>query len=127
MNFYTDMKRIAYVLREDETEAPAGFRNAFERALEARAVVRGAIRAGITAQQAEQDVYAALEAAGFPRIDFNQPTDDPASTLDLAASREFEILARTDLGEKTFATPAVADGIMYLRTQSHLYSLGKTK
>ncbi len=80
MNLYTDMKRVAYVLREGETEAPAGLRNAYDRALEARAVVRGAIRAGITAKQAEEEVYAALEAAGFRPIGFNQPTDDPATT-----------------------------------------------
>lgn len=80
MNFYTDMKRIAYVLRDGETEAPAGIRNAFERGLEARAVIRGAIRSGITAKQAEEEVYTALEAAGFTRIGFNQPTDDPEST-----------------------------------------------
>lgn len=40
-------------------------------------------------------------------------------------SSKFEVLARTELGEKTFATPAVANGIMYLRTQSRLYSLVK--
>ncbi|NOX98651.1 MAG: PQQ-binding-like beta-propeller repeat protein [Verrucomicrobia bacterium] len=45
----------------------------------------------------------------------------------LAAGRKFEVLARTELGEKTFATPAVADGVMYLRTQSRLYSLGKAR
>ncbi len=43
----------------------------------------------------------------------------------LSANRKFEVLARMDLGEKAFATPAVANGIMYLRTQSRLYSLGK--
>lgn len=43
----------------------------------------------------------------------------------LAAGREFKVLARMELGEKTFATPAVANGVMYLRTQSRLYSLGK--
>jgi len=43
----------------------------------------------------------------------------------LAASRKFEVLARMELGEKTFATPALADGVMYLRTQTRLYSLGK--
>ena len=43
----------------------------------------------------------------------------------LAASRKFKVLARMELGEKTFATPAVANGVMYLRTQSRLYSLGK--
>lgn len=45
----------------------------------------------------------------------------------LAASRKFEVLARMELGEKTFATPAVANGVMYLRTQSRLYSLGNAK
>ena len=45
----------------------------------------------------------------------------------LAASKEFEELGRVDLGEKTFATPAIAGGVMYLRTQSRLYSLGKAK
>ena len=43
----------------------------------------------------------------------------------LAASKEFEELGRVDLGEKTFATPAIAGGVMYLRTQSRLCSLGK--
>ncbi|MBG86284.1 MAG: hypothetical protein CMO80_05215 [Verrucomicrobiales bacterium] len=43
----------------------------------------------------------------------------------LAAGRKFEVLARMELGEKTFATPAVANGVMYLRTQTRLYSLGK--
>ena len=45
----------------------------------------------------------------------------------LAASKEFEELGRVDLGEKTFATPAIANGAMYLRTQSRLLSLGKAK
>jgi Xaa-Pro aminopeptidase len=81
MNFYTDMKRVAYVLEEGKTEPPAGIRHAFARALEARDVVRGAIKAGVTAKEAEQAVYAALEAAGFKGIDFNQPTDGPTTDV----------------------------------------------
>lgn len=42
----------------------------------------------------------------------------------LAAGRKFEALARIDLGETAYATPAVANGVMYLRTHSRLYSLG---
>ncbi|HVS64883.1 MAG TPA: M24 family metallopeptidase [Thermoanaerobaculia bacterium] len=80
LNLYTDMKRIAYVLREGETEAPAGFQHAFERARAARAVVVDSIVPGITAAEAERRIYANLEEAGFRRIDFNQPTDDPEST-----------------------------------------------
>ena len=80
LNFYTDMKRIAYVAREGETEVPASLRNAFDRAAEARSLIKGAIRAGITAAEAEDEVYAALESGGFRRIGFNQPTDDPETT-----------------------------------------------
>ncbi len=80
LNLYTDMKRVAYVLRPGETAAPAGLERAFERAVEARGIVRGAIRAGVTAADAQEAVYQALEAAGFRRIEFNQPTDDPRST-----------------------------------------------
>ena len=36
----------------------------------------------------------------------------------------YQLLARVSLGELSFATPAVAGGTMYLRTASHLYSLG---
>lgn len=80
LNLFTDLKRIAYVLREGETALPESLAHAFERAAAARSVIKGAIRAGITAAQAEEEVYAALEAAGFVRIGFNQPTDDPEST-----------------------------------------------
>jgi outer membrane protein assembly factor BamB len=42
----------------------------------------------------------------------------------VAASDEFELLARVPLGEPSHATPAVSGGVMYLRTESHLFSLG---
>ncbi|MBL7039222.1 MAG: PQQ-binding-like beta-propeller repeat protein [Pirellulaceae bacterium] len=43
----------------------------------------------------------------------------------VSASDRFEVLARIPLGEPSFATPAISNGVMYLRTQSHLYSLGE--
>ena len=45
----------------------------------------------------------------------------------LAASPAFKELARTQLGDETYATPAVADGTLFLRTQSKLMSLGGKK
>jgi outer membrane protein assembly factor BamB len=42
----------------------------------------------------------------------------------LAAADKFEPIARIPLGEASFATPAVADGVMYLRTRTQLFSLG---
>ena len=43
----------------------------------------------------------------------------------LAAKGEYELLGRMPLGEVCRSTPAIAGGRLYLRTQSHLYSLGK--
>ena len=42
----------------------------------------------------------------------------------VAAADRFKLLGRVPLGEPSFATPAVADGVMYLRTRSQLFSLG---
>jgi len=42
----------------------------------------------------------------------------------LAAADKYQVLARIDLGEPTNSTPAVADGVMYLRTLSHVMALG---
>jgi hypothetical protein len=42
----------------------------------------------------------------------------------LAAGDKFELLARIPLGEKCFASPSVANGTLYLRTISHLFSIG---
>jgi len=45
----------------------------------------------------------------------------------LAASDEFQLLARIPLGELSYATPAVNNGVMYIRTYSHLISVGGKK
>jgi outer membrane protein assembly factor BamB len=42
----------------------------------------------------------------------------------LAAARQFKVLARIDLEEPSNSTPAIADGVMYLRTISHLMAIG---
>ena len=42
----------------------------------------------------------------------------------LRAAPKYELLAMNALGEKSHATPAVADGRMYLRTYSHLIVIG---
>jgi Xaa-Pro aminopeptidase len=80
LGFFTDMKRVAYVLREGEAGPPDSLRHAFERALEARDAITATILPGRSALQAEEEIHAALAAAGFVNIPFNEPTDDPAAT-----------------------------------------------
>jgi len=43
----------------------------------------------------------------------------------LKAGKTFQVLAKNDLGERTLASPAVTDGTIYLRSQSHLWRIGK--
>jgi outer membrane protein assembly factor BamB len=44
----------------------------------------------------------------------------------LAAEPTFRLLARNELGESVRATPAVADGRLYIRGERHLFCIGKT-
>lgn len=41
------------------------------------------------------------------------------------AGREFEVLARNDLGEPMSASPAISNGRIYLRTFHALYAVGR--
>jgi outer membrane protein assembly factor BamB len=50
--------------------------------------------------------------------------DRQGSAVVLRAGPTYELLAVNSLGEMSHATPAIADEVMYLRTYSHLISLG---
>ena len=80
LDFYTDMKRIAYVLREGETAAPPGLQHAFDQAVRVRDVMKASIRPAPSAQAALDATWTALEEAGFNRVPFNRPTPDPEVT-----------------------------------------------
>jgi hypothetical protein len=47
--------------------------------------------------------------------------------LVLQAGDDFRILARNDMGEPIFATPAIANGTLYLRTRSCLYAIARAE
>ena len=44
--------------------------------------------------------------------------------MTLAPGDKLEALARNDLQEEIFATPAVVDGMVYVRTAANLYAFG---
>jgi Xaa-Pro aminopeptidase len=75
LNFCPDIKRIAYVLREGEGEAPAGIRHAFDRAAEVREVIRQSIRTGVTAGEMWHELNRRVDAMEGFRImeEFNRP------------------------------------------------------
>jgi hypothetical protein len=42
----------------------------------------------------------------------------------LQAGKQFKLLARNALDERTLATPAAADGALFIRTEQHLFRIG---
>lgn len=52
-------------------------------------------------------------------------TNEDGTTYVIKASKEYELLATNDLGERSLASPAVDDGTLYLRTASHLWRIGE--
>ena len=45
----------------------------------------------------------------------------------ITAEPEWKQLATVDLGEDTFATPAIAHGKLYIRTAKHLWCFARQK
>jgi Xaa-Pro aminopeptidase len=76
MNFGSDIKRVAYVLKPGETVPPASIQAAFDKALAVRTVLKSAIKPGQTAAATMKNMDAALRAAGYGVIEFNKPNPD---------------------------------------------------
>ena len=68
MNFGTDFKRVAYVLRKGETAVPTGIQYAWDQAIKARAVIRDTIKVGVTAEETLTNIGKNLEEKGFEYI-----------------------------------------------------------
>ncbi|MBM4189035.1 MAG: M24 family metallopeptidase [Gemmatimonadetes bacterium] len=82
LNMWTDVKRMAYVLREGERAVPPGFQRAFDQAAKVREVIRRTIRPGGTAAEMLATINRAIAAMpGFEIMPgFNRPSADPATT-----------------------------------------------
>lgn len=52
-------------------------------------------------------------------------TNDAGETYVLAAGPKFELLHVNRLGEKTLASPALVEGRWYIRTEGHLWCIGR--
>lgn len=79
LNFYTDIKRHAYVLKDGETALPESIQKAFDNGRAVRDIIKANIKAGITAGETFDLLNSKINAAGFTVMEtFNQPTDDPA-------------------------------------------------
>jgi len=77
MNFGTDMKRIAYVLKEDETELPPEITEAFGHAMKVREIFRQNIKPGQTGEETLELLYDKVEEAGYVPMEIEDQQVDP--------------------------------------------------
>ncbi|MCA1562500.1 MAG: aminopeptidase P family protein [Acidobacteria bacterium] len=76
MNFGTDVKRVAYVVKPGETEPARSIQAAFDKAIAVRDVLKKAIKPGVRADVTMKAMDAALHAAGYGVIESNRPNSD---------------------------------------------------
>jgi Xaa-Pro aminopeptidase len=73
-NFFTDMKRFAYVLKEGETEVPAGIQKAFEESRKIRELVRKNVRSGKTGREELDNLKRLVAEAGYVYTEEERPS-----------------------------------------------------
>ncbi len=74
-NFATDIKRFAYVLREGETEVPAGIQNAFDESVRVRRIIRNNVRSGLTGRQQIDALKQIIRDAGYVYTEQERASD----------------------------------------------------
>ena len=76
LNFGTDFKRKAYILREGEAALPTGVQHAWDRCLKAREIIRRIFKPGRSAGETLYIIAHALEEAGFIYTPFTDTPED---------------------------------------------------
>jgi outer membrane protein assembly factor BamB len=73
-------------------------------------------------QQRLGGAFTASPVAADGKIYF---VDEEGRTTVVRTGRKFEVLAKNQLGEPVFASPAIADDGLFIRSDRHLYCIGK--
>ncbi len=76
LNFGTDYKRKAYILREGETSLPPSIQKAWDRGIKAREILRKTFTSGHTASETLKIIVKAIEDAGFVYTPFTDTDKD---------------------------------------------------
>jgi len=73
-NFFTDMKRFAYVLREGETVVPNGIKRAFDESRKIRELVKKNVKSGKTGREQLDNLKRLVAKAGYVYTEEEQPS-----------------------------------------------------
>jgi len=73
-------------------------------------------------QQRIEGIFSASPVAGDGKIYFVSETGE---TIVMQSGRTPTVLARNDLGERAIASPAISNGQIFIRTDDHIYCIGR--
>jgi len=73
-------------------------------------------------QERMDGIFSASPVAGDGKVYL---TSETGETFVIAAGREFRVLARNQLDERMVASPAISGGQLFIRTDEHLFCIGK--
>jgi Xaa-Pro aminopeptidase len=74
-NFFTDLKRFSYVLKEGETEVPAWIQKAFDNSRIIRELVRENVKSGKTGREQLDNLKRLVAESGFVYTEEEHPSD----------------------------------------------------
>jgi outer membrane protein assembly factor BamB len=75
-------------------------------------------------QQRVEGVFSASPVAGDGKIYF---VSENGETIVMQAGRTPTVLARNDIGERSVASPAISNGQIFIRTDDHVFAIGKPR
>ncbi len=114
LNFGTDFKRAAYILKDNENNAPAGLRRAWSKGLNVREIIRKTFTTGYDAGKSLINIVDALEKEGYvytPSMDRGTQYRDLMNKLEDSDKIGFTIdmhaTGNTSIGDVT-SGPSVA-------------------
>jgi outer membrane protein assembly factor BamB len=73
-------------------------------------------------QQRIEGIFSASPVAGDGKVYFASETGE---TIVMKSGRTPEVIARNDIGERLMASPAISNGQIFLRTDGHLFAIGR--
>jgi Xaa-Pro aminopeptidase len=82
-NFFTDLKRFSYVLKEKETEVPAWVQRAFDESRKIRDLVKKNVKAGKTGREQLDDLKRLVKEAGYIYTEEEHPSDIPGIEVNI--------------------------------------------
>jgi Xaa-Pro aminopeptidase len=73
-NYFTDLKRVAYVLKNDETELPDWIKKSFNNSVNVRNIIKKNVKPGKTGEQILEDLRKLISKAGYVYTELERPS-----------------------------------------------------